>query len=112
MQLVEIYKQSVRQHVPDARLVTSGGYMYWVEDGSGRIIGAKKTTPERAWRASFRFVELGGVAPQQVPSAIDALQAIANLPTGSNMDIMQGHEDAYRAVEDLFEYPPTITSSK
>lgn len=42
------------------------------------------------------------------PSAIAALQAIANLPTGRNEDVMAGHEDAYRAVEALFAVPPRI----
>lgn len=43
------------------------------------------------------------------PSARDALQAIANLPTGKSEDVMAGHEDAYRAVEKLFSAPPHIS---
>lgn len=49
---------------------------------------------------------------KQQPTAIDALQAIANLPTGRNEDIINGHEDAYRAIEQLFEHPPTIICEK
>jgi len=43
-----------------------------------------------------------------VLSAKDALQAIADLPTGASEDEMRGQEDAYRAVEALFESPPHI----
>lgn len=32
-----------------------------------------------------------------------ALEAIASLPTPENEYIMQGHEEAYRAIEDLVE---------
>lgn len=32
-----------------------------------------------------------------------ALEAIANLPTPNNLDIMEGHEQAYRVVESLFK---------
>ncbi|CUX08590.1 hypothetical protein AGR4C_Cc100048 [Agrobacterium tumefaciens str. Kerr 14] len=42
------------------------------------------------------------------PTALEALQAIANLPTGSNEEVMAGHEDSYRAVERLFAEPPVI----
>ena len=42
------------------------------------------------------------------PSAIDALQVIADLPTGATEDVMRGQEDAYRAVEALFSTPPHI----
>lgn len=45
------------------------------------------------------------------PSAIDALQAIADLPTPLNVKIMAGHEDAYRAVERLFVTPPRIVGN-
>jgi hypothetical protein len=38
----------------------------------------------------------------------DALQVIADLPTGKNEDVMEGQEQAYRAVEALFPFPPTI----
>lgn len=41
-------------------------------------------------------------------SGLDALQAIADLPTGENESVMQGHEEAYRAVERLFPAPPTV----
>lgn len=44
------------------------------------------------------------------PTALDALQAIANLPTGKNEDEMNGQENAYRAVEALFLSPPRIES--
>ncbi len=44
------------------------------------------------------------------PTALDALQAIADLPTGKNEDVMAGHEDAYRAVERLFLVPPVINA--
>ena len=44
------------------------------------------------------------------PTAIDALQAIADLPTGKNLDVMTGHEDAYRAIEKLFPSPPYIAA--
>lgn len=37
-----------------------------------------------------------------IPTARDALQAIADLPTPDNLERMAGHEDAYRAVEKLF----------
>lgn len=42
------------------------------------------------------------------PTALEALQAIADLPTGANEDVMAGHEDAYRAVERMFAEPPVI----
>ena len=42
------------------------------------------------------------------PTALDALQAIANLPTGKNEDEMNGQESAYRAVESLFLSPPHV----
>ncbi len=45
------------------------------------------------------------------PSAIDALQAIANLPTTRSLVRETGREDAYRAVENLFEIAPTIEKS-
>lgn len=45
---------------------------------------------------------------QDVATAMDALQAIANLPTGDNLDVSQGQEEAYRAVEALFSTPPNI----
>lgn len=44
------------------------------------------------------------------PSVLDALQAIANLPTGKNEDEMNGQESAYRAVESLLPSPPHIES--
>lgn len=31
----------------------------------------------------------------------EALMAIANLPTGKTEDVMEGHEQAYRAIEAL-----------
>lgn len=46
--------------------------------------------------------------PNPAPNVISALQAIANLPTGRNEDVMEGHEQAYRAVEALFTTPPHI----
>lgn len=48
------------------------------------------------------FLDMSG------PSARDALQAIANLPTGKSEDVMEGQEQAYRAVEALFSVPPVI----
>lgn len=42
------------------------------------------------------------------PTAKDALQAIANLPTGANEDVMRGQEEAYRAVEALFDVAPKV----
>lgn len=49
-----------------------------------------------------------GMLPKSEATARDALQAIADLPTGKNEDVMNGHEDAYRAVEALFSSPPRI----
>lgn len=46
--------------------------------------------------------------PAIKPTALDALQAIADLPTGKNEDEMAGQEMAYRAVEALFPTPPII----
>ncbi len=48
---------------------------------------------------------------RNIPTAIEALQAIADLPTGANADVMAGQEDAYRAVERLFSVPPVIHAS-
>ncbi|HCV70574.1 MAG TPA: hypothetical protein DHE23_01830 [Agrobacterium sp.] len=45
---------------------------------------------------------------QDVPTARDALQAIANLPTGDNLHVCQGQEEAYRAVEAIFSTPPNV----
>lgn len=46
--------------------------------------------------------------PAPGPTAEEALQAIANLPTPDDFKVMVGQEDAYRAVEGLFEYVPMI----
>lgn len=45
------------------------------------------------------------------PSAVAALQAIADLPTPKNLERMNGHEDAYRAVEGLFATPPRVKAT-
>lgn len=55
-------------------------------------------------------VTLEGLATP-TPSAVAALQAIAELPTAENLDRMNGHEDAYRAIEKLFDTPPHIEAS-
>lgn len=55
-----------------------------------------------AWNARATLA----AAPQ--PSARDALQAIADLPTGRTEEVMEGQEQAYRAVERLFPTPPMI----
>lgn len=39
----------------------------------------------------------------RTPSAVEALQAIADLETPESLDRMNGHEDAYRAVNKLFD---------
>lgn len=46
-----------------------------------------------------------------IPSAVAALQAIADLPTAETCERMNGHEDAYRAVERIFATPPNIEAS-
>jgi hypothetical protein len=45
------------------------------------------------------------------PTALDALRVIASLPTGDNLDVMQGQEEGYRAVERLFSSPPHIETT-
>lgn len=40
----------------------------------------------------------------------ECLQLIADLPTGATEDVMQGHEDCYRAIEATFAVPPHIVS--
>ena len=45
------------------------------------------------------------------PSALDALQAIADLPAGKTEDVMKGQEQAYRAVEALFAEKPFIAQT-
>ena len=45
--------------------------------------------------------------PEQ-PSAKEALQAISDLPTTRDDRVNWGHEEAYRAVEALFNTPPEI----
>lgn len=65
--------------------------------------------PERLAATIIRPVyALAAPSPQPTKTAKDALQAIADLPTGSSEDVMRGHEDAYRAVEALFDQPPYI----
>ena len=39
----------------------------------------------------------------------DALQRIADLPTGRSEDVMEGQEQAYRSVEALFDAPAGVT---
>jgi hypothetical protein len=58
---------------------------------------------------SLRVTLEGLAAP--TPSAVAALQAIADLPTAEKLDRMNGHEDAYRAIEKLFDIPPHIEAN-
>lgn len=48
----------------------------------------------------------------KTPSAIDALQAIADMPMAPTEKQENGREDAYRAVEALFDKPPHIEVSE
>lgn len=71
------------------------------------------TPPSIQTQANIRLIDAvhEAAAILSTPTAIAALQAIADLPTPKNPERMNGHEDAYRAVERLFATPPYIESS-
>lgn len=78
------------------------------------------TAADREWATAIRAALIRGsdgmpsypvdiippiVAQIRHQARTEALQAIANLPTGRTEEVMEGHEDAYRAVERLSVAP-------
>lgn len=74
--------------------------------GGSSVIGIDKTT-----KNGLIFPIGAHPVADREPTARQALQAIADLPSGKNEDVMSGHEDAYRIVEKLFKTPPEINCS-
>jgi hypothetical protein len=98
---VEIPEVSGSIHAQTLRLAAAREQ----ESGNGRAA--------EELRAAMRYIERKAAEDEcrPEPSGIDALQAIADLPTGDTEEVMLGHEEAYRAVESLFEIKPRIVCS-
>lgn len=108
------YEKGVRDGVEEAlRIATDQARMMADLAIEGLPDNARQREAMEAALARFSQglrVTLEGLATP-MPSAVAALQAIADLPTPKNLDRMNGQEDAYRAVEGLFGTPPHIEAT-